>query len=127
MVLLSGTNSVCKPTSFKLRLASNGMCTNSSCLVEHGTIGTMYKIVFFALCTSEQITNFTMEIIGFYSIWQCLCHMAPRLKKYQVYSRIYVQQFCQSLTVRMESGSLGDVAEEKDPPKDPPKELLRLH
>ena len=57
-----------------------------------------------------------MEIIGFSSIWQCLWHLAPRLKKYQVNSRIYVQEFSQSLTV-MESGSLGDVAEANDPPK----------
>lgn len=58
-----------------------------------------------------------MEIIGFSSIWQCLRHLAPRLKKCQVHSRIYVQEFSQSLTVRMESGSLGDVAEANDPPK----------
>lgn len=68
-------------------------------------------------CSSKRITNFTMEIIGFSSIWHCLRHLAPRLKKYQVDSRIYVQEFSQSLTVRMESGSLGNVAEANDPPK----------
>ena len=73
-------------------------------------ISTMY------CCTSKRITNFTMEIIGFSSIWQCLWHLVPRLKKYQVNSRIYVQEFSRSLTV-MESGSLGDVAEANDPPK----------
>lgn len=58
-----------------------------------------------------------MEIIGFSSIWQCLWHLAPCLKKYQVNSCVYVQEFSQSLTVKMESGSLGDVAEANNPPK----------
>lgn len=58
-----------------------------------------------------------MEIIGFSSILQCLWHLAPRLKKYQVHSRTYVREFSQSLTMRMESGSLGDVAEANDLPK----------
>lgn len=80
----------------------------------------------YVVCAGKRITSFTMEIIGFSSIWQCLCHMAPCLKGYYVYSRIGVQELGQSLTERMESGSVGNVAEAKDPPKlleanDPPK------
>ena len=48
-----------------------------------------------------------MEIIGFSSTWQCLWHLAPRLKKNHVNSNIYVKEFSQSLAV-MESGTLLD-------------------
>ena len=55
-----------------------------------------------------------METVGYTFIWQCF-PMAPRLKIYHVFSRIYV--FSQWLSRRMESGNHDEVAEANDPPK----------
>lgn len=57
-----------------------------------------------------------METVRFASIWQCL-PVAPRLKLYHVYSRIYVPEFSQWPSERMESGNDREVAEANDPPK----------